>query len=519
MKKVIITKLLIITQAFLLFFGGELFAQSKKSGSALCNNLQMLITSAQTSNLGDIKKDAIGADNYSTKISLQAGDAMVHFDKNIKTNIYEETWPLKQDTSQSLLKFANNIFSCLPKTDWTLMQEGDSMSGISYVIANLQNRTFMNVSNLGNTIKFTLYKQEQSTAKCISGDCVNGFGKMQYETGDVYEGQFLNSQRIGMGKYIWAADKSYYEGSWLSDTMNGFGTYYKPDGTKEKESYLMLGNYIDLDTSKKDFCQYGDCKNGFGLYYYNGGQLYLGHFQFGLQNGLGLYESKDGIYYGEFAVGKYNGTGLVFSPSGTVLRASFVNGQQQGNGKETKMGESVIEGSYEDSVLVGAEYTPEGILQKIGTWKDGKYVPTSSREDKKTIEFAESLAKIYAYRTNKYGRLRGNLKKSKGVVYYDALFNIKNTENTYVREETDQEPYVRAVINRFALPKDQAIAKYEWAVRTVRKSLNSTWKSDPGKTNDTAEFANRNHTFINMENKESFIDVRVVENMVYIDIH
>jgi hypothetical protein len=507
-------------------FSSNISAQTDNKDVKFCENLDKIIASAKNSSLGDNKRDAIGADIFSANTYLVNSEAKIYYDDVIKSDVYEEQIQEFSDTVKTigqknavLDNSLNKILLCLSKKDWIVIREGDTVNGSTYEIKNLNLRVFMNLGFQENHITLKLYRQQQQTAKCLSGDCVNGFGRMQYENGDLYEGQFFNSQRIGMGKYIWATDKSSYEGSWLSDTMSGFGTYFNSQGIQEKEAYLMKGNMIEIDSTKKDFCQYGNCNNGFGMYYYSGGQVYIGNFKNNLQHGLGLFESADGIYYGEFLNGKYDGKGIIFGTDGTVFRANFLEGQQIGEIISTKQGESVKEATITDSALVGAEYTPEGILTKIGSWKGEEFIPSEKKDDKNLIAFAESLAKLYSYRDQKYGRLRGNLRKGKKVVYYDAIFKLKDATATFVREELEKDPYVRANMNLQPLPKQQAIEKYEWAVRNVRKSLGKNWRSDPGKIRDTDDVANRNYTFINTNDTESFIDVRVADNIVYIDIH
>ncbi len=519
-------KLLLCSLFLPIFFSADVFAQKSKNDDKFCASLHKIINSANKSSLGDIKGNTLGADAFAAKTYLVSSKAKIYYDHAAKSNIYEEQIVKFADSVKTnsqrnavLENQMQKLLTCLPKESWMVMREGDAENGFSYEVKNLDMRVFMNVNYRADGLILKMYKQEKSTANCLKGDCVNGFGTMQYENGDLYEGQFFNMQRIGMGKYIWAQDQTRYEGSWLSDTMSGFGTYFNAQGVQEKEAYMMQGSLIDIDTTKTDFCQYGNCQNGFGAYYYKGGHLYIGNFKNGLQNGLGLFESKDGIYYGQFFNGKYHGTGLVFMTDGSVFKANFVNGVQSGEVKSTKQGESVKEGLINDSVLVGAEYTPEGILKQIGSWQGDNFIASDKKDDKYLVEFAQSLSKLYSYRDQKYGRLRGNMRKGKKVVYYDAIFKLKDASATFVREEFEKEPYVRANLNLQPLPKKDAIDKYEWAVRNVRKSLNKTWKSDPGKVTDTEEAANRNHTFINMENTESFIDVRVVDNIVYIDIH
>jgi hypothetical protein len=40
--------------------------------------------------------------------------------------------------------------------------------------------------------------------KCLSGDCVNGFGKYEYKNGDVYEGYSKGGYKNGKGKMAYA---------------------------------------------------------------------------------------------------------------------------------------------------------------------------------------------------------------------------------------------------------------------------------------------------------------------------
>jgi len=57
-----------------------------------------------------------------------------------------------------------------------------------------------------------------------------GFGKIDYnETGDFYEGWWLNNSRHGMGKMTYANDEMFY-GLWIDDVKFS-GTHVYKDGT------------------------------------------------------------------------------------------------------------------------------------------------------------------------------------------------------------------------------------------------------------------------------------------------
>ncbi len=64
----------------------------------------------------------------------------------------------------------------------------------------------------------------------ISGLIGAGTAAITYPGGNSYEGQLLNGQRHGSGKYVWrdnaGSTVSYYEGNWDADHMHGTGKYH-----------------------------------------------------------------------------------------------------------------------------------------------------------------------------------------------------------------------------------------------------------------------------------------------------
>ena len=62
----------------------------------------------------------------------------------------------------------------------------------------------------------------------------DGYGYVEYASGDRYYGYFENGQKSGQGVYIWAYSSSdgayYYSGEWKNDQANGYGTYVWYDG-------------------------------------------------------------------------------------------------------------------------------------------------------------------------------------------------------------------------------------------------------------------------------------------------
>ena len=60
--------------------------------------------------------------------------------------------------------------------------------------------------------------------------------KKEYDNGDMYEGQWRDSQYHGHGTYTWA-DGSRFIGQWENSIEHGFGTYYHMNGVIESGVY------------------------------------------------------------------------------------------------------------------------------------------------------------------------------------------------------------------------------------------------------------------------------------------
>jgi len=86
-----------------------------------------------------------------------------------------------------------------------------------------------------------------------------GQGKMKYDSGNIYEGPFVNDKYQGEnGIYKWA-DGDQYEGQWKNGERNGFGIYRQADGST---SYCM---YIDGSTSGEGVEWSGDRQHAYQL--------------------------------------------------------------------------------------------------------------------------------------------------------------------------------------------------------------------------------------------------------------
>ena len=65
---------------------------------------------------------------------------------------------------------------------------------------------------------------------------MHGKGRLAYEDGNVYIGNFKNDQRSGYGLFVWSDGKR-YDGPWQENKQHGIATLELLDGTKVKAEF------------------------------------------------------------------------------------------------------------------------------------------------------------------------------------------------------------------------------------------------------------------------------------------
>lgn len=61
---------------------------------------------------------------------------------------------------------------------------------------------------------------------------MHGAGKMIYENGDVFTGQFVDGMKSGQGSLVLASGKGTYVGEFEDDEMHGNGCFTMEDGSE-----------------------------------------------------------------------------------------------------------------------------------------------------------------------------------------------------------------------------------------------------------------------------------------------
>ncbi|MBK7393758.1 MAG: hypothetical protein IPI64_10740 [Chloracidobacterium sp.] len=190
-----------------------------------------------------------------------------------------------------------------------------------------------------------LVKSTTPTDKCVSGNCVNGKGKMVYVIGDVYEGDFVKGKKSGKGILTYK-NGDIYVGEFISDRKEGQGTLTFKDGA------VYVGQF------------------GIDLFYLNGkmkyanGDIYDGNWAIGLREGQGTYKFKNGDYYiGEWLNDKWNGQGKYYAKATNRFQEGmwkdnvFVKAPVTETGQMTFEGGAKYDGPVEQAPAIGSTTT------------------------------------------------------------------------------------------------------------------------------------------------------------------
>ena len=186
----------------------------------------------------------------------------------------------------------------------------------------------------------------------------SGLGKYYFSDGDVYIGNFKNDKRNGYGTLYWKSGDR-YDGDFQDGWRTGVGTYHFKSGAIYEGEYLKNkpeGKGTMIFASGNRYV--GDYKNGLrsgkGTYFYKDGDKYIGDFLNNTRNGEGTYYYSNGAKYeGGFREGKKEGFGTYFYSNGEKYIGYWLADKRNGDGIEfNKKGKIKEQGIWEDSSLV-----------------------------------------------------------------------------------------------------------------------------------------------------------------------
>jgi hypothetical protein len=177
--------------------------------------------------------------------------------------------------------------------------------------------------------------------------CVNGHFRVTMHTGDVYEGNYIDEEKHGIGRQIYI-DGSIYEGEWHRGQRQGFGTItmigYNSNSSSNNSNndYIYQGEWDHNIIHGKGYwkwydgrCYIGDNwhgkRQGTGLHMTGLGESYYGTFNNNSFDGVGLFNYSDGSSYkGEFKAGLRHGNGVYTDSKGTESHGTYVRDNQSG---------------------------------------------------------------------------------------------------------------------------------------------------------------------------------------------
>lgn len=213
------------------------------------------------------------------------------------------------------------------------------------------------------------------TITCLSGNCINGYGEIQYENGDVYKGYFRRSQRYGLGQMSYANGEK-FRGTWFKDQELGKGLSYNKNGILTYSGYWLLGRKVVVDYKSKDLCVAGNCNYAVGIYFYKNGECYAGEFLNGKKEGFGIYTFLDEKNYcGDFKNDSLTGYGVMIYQGGNKYEGNWIGALKNGYGTEYMSDGTHFSGYFQNDLREGKGnlFDAANHLIRNGYWHLGEF--------------------------------------------------------------------------------------------------------------------------------------------------
>ena len=177
-----------------------------------------------------------------------------------------------------------------------------------------------------------------------SEDDKNEVKTINIENEGRYIGEIKNGLRHGKGKMIYN-NGNIYEGNWLNDLFDGKGNYlHKKYGQNTsgdwENGYLIRGQIIFFKGVMGEEKYIGDVvysffgypvPHGMGAYFYMNGDKYVGEFVDYKREGKGTFTWANGdSYCGFWQDDEYHGNGIL-NKDGVIKEGNWINGELEDN--------------------------------------------------------------------------------------------------------------------------------------------------------------------------------------------
>jgi len=203
----------------------------------------------------------------------------------------------------------------------------------------------------------TYFDSDVGESPVLEDESVTQRFRYEFQSGAVYDGDWLHGSRHGLGKQMWP-DGTEYVGQWLNGLASGVGYIKHSDGD------CYAGQWVSGRA------------HGLGVYrFQDGAASYEGQFRCDHRDGLGVERWVDGsCYAGGFLQGRKSGFGSNTWPDGTVYHGSWRENSPFGPGEYALCGGTSFRGQWENSA-------PHGV--GVYRWPDGKTYAGRYHFDKK----------------------------------------------------------------------------------------------------------------------------------------
>eukprot|EP00347_Sterkiella_histriomuscorum_P004144 403361586 len=204
----------------------------------------------------------------------------------------------------------------------------------------------------------------------------HGKGKLQFSSGELYEGEFLRGLRHGyghIGYYQNQKNKSQldqknicmYKGEFRNDLKEGQATIEFADGSRFHGSFRANQQYYGTYIWPPDNKDYPDLSQ----------REYTGYWQGHLMQGQGILSEQDQVKTGVFKESKLHGTGIQQKLDGQIaLRGDFTNDILNGDLCEIESENGRYFGQIENGVINGqGQMIYKNGDKYQGIWKDGRF--------------------------------------------------------------------------------------------------------------------------------------------------
>lgn len=180
-----------------------------------------------------------------------------------------------------------------------------------------------------------------------------GYGRIHFTNGDIYDGRFVRGHIQGEGVYRKTSPPTYvYKGSFFQDYKHGQGFIEWGDGSWYdgcwSRGYMTGIGKLSLSTGSTYEGEFAmDEFSGGGTINYKDGGQYSGQWVRGRPSGAGRHVAADGtVYEGSFREGLWHGKGTVTRSNGERYSGNWSCGKEHGSGVLFREDGTAIKGQW-----------------------------------------------------------------------------------------------------------------------------------------------------------------------------